>query len=214
MENLTKTRPQKNFVEAFPLKPVEIEIPGMFQPENHPVYKNASSMLKLAEAKKRNEVAKYFPSISLGAEYMLREPVSGNSMSGEDMISISVTAPLPLYFAIKETQKVKAADEGIQKAQQDLARARLGLETSWKGEHDMAVSLLEVYQRFTSEVLPKYLASYRAQLGSFSSATVSLIDVLDAYRDYLEASVREAAVYRDLQKSIAMLKYLEGKNEK
>ena len=47
-------------------------------------------------------------------------------------------------------------------------------------------------------------------LAGLSSSQITFLDVLDTYREYLEASIKEAEVYRDLKKSISMLKYLKG----
>jgi outer membrane protein TolC len=214
MENLSTVKPEENLIEVGSLSPEEISIPVLPGDSSHPLIQNSQAVLEKARANKSHEESKYFPSVTLSAEYMLREPVDGSAMGGDDMISLRVTAPLPLFFVIKETRSVMAAEEGILQARQNLEQVKLALKTAWEGEYEMAMRNREVYARYRNEVLPRFLASYKAQLGSLASGAVSLLDVLDAYRDYLEVSIKEAGIYRDLQKSIAMLKYLEGKNEK
>ncbi|MDH4263440.1 MAG: TolC family protein [Spirochaetia bacterium] len=210
LENLTTQKPEEKKLPLDRLEPESIKIPSGFKPENHPMYKASLAMRERARANKEHEVAKYFPSLKFGADYMVRQPIPGVSMSGEDMISLRITAPLPLFFAFKESKSVKAADEGLTRYDQYFEETRLRLKTSWQGEYGMAQNLLTIYSNYHRDILPRYYASYKAMLGSLSSSQVSLLDVLDSYRDYLEVSIKEAEVYRDLRKSISMLKYLGG----
>jgi len=213
LENLSSVKPEeKQFVLSSP-GPESFRVPSGFDPENHPMYKASRAMLERARAVKDHEGAKYFPSVKLGVDYMVRQPIPGIAMSGDDMISLRVTAPLPLFFAFKETRSVKAADEGIKRSRKMLEETALRLKTSWQAESVMAQNLLNIYQSYQRDILPRYYASYKAMLGSLSSSQVSLLDVLDSYRDYLEVSIKEAEICRDLQKSLAMLKYLKGKEE-
>ena len=212
LENLTTQKPDgKKLAIAWGAAnpdPQQIQIPNEFHPEKHPMYAGAKAMLEMSRAKKDHEISKYFPSLKFGAEYMVRQPVPGVAMSGENMISLRITAPLPLFFAFKESQSVQAAEENVKKAGQLLEETSLRLKTSWQGESGMAENLLKIYTNYHRDILPRYYASYKAMLGSLSSSQISLLDVLDSYRDYLEVSIKEAEVYRDLKKSISMLKYL------
>jgi outer membrane protein TolC len=212
LENLTAQKPEEKQLVFVSGKtnpvPENIKISKDFIVENHPMYKAAQAMLEGARAKKDHEAAKYFPSLKFGAEYMVRQPIDGVSMSGDDMITLRVTAPLPLFFAFKESRSVMAAEEGVKKSDRLLEEISLKLKTSWRGEFNMAENLLKIYTSYHREILPRYYASYKAMIGSLASSQVSFLDVLDSYRDYLEASIKEAEIYRDLRKSISMLKYL------
>lgn len=208
MEEITLVKPQESQIGAWKKEPSQIVLLKEFNYKNHPAYKQAEAMLKKAEANKAHEGAKYFPSLTFSAEYMLRQ-ATAKSM-GEDMITLKITAPLPLFFPIKQSKAVQAADEHLKAARQNLEQASLSLMTTWKGEYEMAQKMLQVYQRYHEDTLPKYYAAYKAQLGGLSSGTISLLDVLDAYRMYLAVSIKEAQVYRNLQKSLATLEYLSS----
>ena len=210
LQNLTTQKPEEATLALPRTEPENIQIPAVFRPENHPMYKAAQAMLGASAAQKDHEIAKYFPALKFGADYMARQPIQGIAMSGEDMISLRITAQLPLFFAFKESKSVKAAEEGEKKAAEFLKETSLRLQTSWNGEYGMAENFLKIYTNYHRDILPRYFASYKAMLGSLSSSQVSLLDVFDSYRDYLEVSIKEAEIYRDLRKSISMLKYLRG----
>jgi len=206
--------PSKRF--AAQMDPFEIRLPHDFDVTNHPRYRKAKAMIEKSSARKKSERSKNFPSLTISAEYMVRSPVAGQNanMSGEDMVSLRISAPFPLYFPIKQNKKTQAAENGIEEAKESLEQTALVLNSKWMGEKEIAEKLLEVYSRYHNDTLPRYFASYKAMLGSLSSSTVTLLDVLDSYRAYLDASIKETESYRDLQKTIAMLQYLEAKDFK
>jgi len=228
MEELTLVKPPYNLGEkmdtgnlpakrfADQMDPFEIRLPQNFDVTRHPQYRKAEAMIEKSSARKKSERSKNFPSLTISAEYMLRSPVAGQNanMSGEDMVSLRVSAPFPLYFPIKQNKKTQAAENGIQETKENLEQTALALNLKWMGEKEVAEKLLQVYSRYHNDTLPRYFASYKAMLGSLSSSTVTLLDVLDSYRAYLDASIKETESYRDLQKTIAMLEYLEAKDFK
>ena len=116
----------------------------------------------------------------------------------------------PLFFPLRQSKKVEAAKEGMEEANQNLLQTETSLRTSWEGEYQLAKKLLDVYNRYHSDTVLRYFASYKAMLGSLPSSRVTLLDVLDSYRAYLDVSIKEAESYRDLMKSVSMLIYLAG----
>lgn len=176
--------------------------------KQHPLYKTLSFRTKAQRAKLAYEKGKMFPGITLSGGYTLRQQVAGKD--GEDFISFKASMPLPLYYPLKEKHSISAAESQVRALREDLRNIELMLKTSWQGEKESSKQLLKAYQNFEQEVIPKYFAAYKAQLGALSSGTVSLLDVLDAYRKYLNVSIKQAELYRNLQISIAKLEYLSS----
>ena len=209
MEKLTGLKPEQMATERWILPASEVSLPGLFEIENHPLYKQGDYQVQMSEAMKSHSEARAFPAVNLFAGYAFRQAVPGKD-AGEDFISFQVSLPLPLYYPIREAPAIEAARKNLEASRQSLRAAQLELLGAWESQRELAQKQLEVYANFEGEVLPKYHASYRAQLGALSSGTVTLLDVLEAYRMYLNVSVSQAQTYRELMKTISRLEYLSG----
>ena len=121
--------------------------------------------------------------------------------------------PFPAYYPLKEKHTIAAQESKRKSVSEEARQVKLMLETTWRGEKEKSVNLFQAYQNFENEVLPKYKASYEANLGALSSGTVTLLDVLDAYRKYLDISIKQAGLFKELQISIANLNYLATKKQ-
>lgn len=177
-----------------------------FDPYKHPLYKAAQNRAEAARAALAHERAALLPAITLGASYSLRSEVAGKD-AGEDFVSFKISAPLPAYYPVKENRLIDARKKEWEAASEKLRQVELALQGGYGGEGEMVESLLEAYQNYESEAIPRYLASYRAHIASFSAGAVSLLDVLDSYRLYLNVELEKAALYRDLLKAMARLDY-------
>ena len=189
------------------IKSKQIQIPKDFQIDDHPLYKSALLRLRSEKSQAVLEKARLFPGITLSMGYTFRKEVQ-NRDSGEDFISLKASMPLPFYYPLKEAHAISAQEAKSKMVSEELKQIKLALQTSWRGELVRSQNLFQAYVNFETEVLPKYQASYQASLRTLPSGTVSLLDVLDSYRKYLDVSIKQAELFRKLQLSIAKLKYL------
>ena len=150
---------------------------------------------------------KFFPGFTLEGTYIERTSIPGKD-AGENFYTLRLSIPIPLYYPLKERHSIAAAEKGWQSAKEKQREVELKLEALWEGEKQKAHKLLGAYQNYENEILPKYLAAYKAHLLSLVSTKVNLLDVLDTYRQYLNVSIKEAELYLNLRESILMLNYL------
>lgn len=180
---------------------------GEFDIQKHPLYKEILSLYEARKAQYNLEIAELSPGAMLGFEYRVRQRIPGMD-KGEDFLSFKASIPLPLYYPFKEYHAIKEQKERIGEMEEMLKDIELDLKSKWNGTLKNHRKLLVALKVHNSEILPGYWAAYQAHIGSLSSGTVSLLDVLDDYRMYLKASLENARIFRDIMISKLKLNYL------
>ncbi|MDY6932762.1 MAG: TolC family protein [Spirochaetota bacterium] len=178
-----------------------------FHVENHPLYRKVYSHYVGERAAYQLEIAKLNPGVIFGFDYRIRQEIPGKD-NGEDFLSFKASMPIPLYYALKERHSINAAKEKQDELKEILKGIEIELSTKWKGEKENYSKLLEAFTSYEKQVLPSYWSAYEAQIASLSGGNINLLDVLDAYRLYLNASLEAARLYRDLMISGLRLNYL------
>ncbi|MFC1671383.1 TolC family protein, partial [Spirochaetota bacterium] len=158
-------------------------------------------------AKRNLERAKLFPGVTLGFDYKIRQSIPGKD-KGDDFISLKASIPIPVYFFLKEKNRIKAAINMEKVLKKILEDVKNSLTSSWSGTNSKHNKLLVVYLDFERAILPGYKAVYESQIAALASGSVTLLDVLDAYRLLLNTSLERARIYRDLMISKSKLNYL------
>lgn len=181
--------------------------PSGFRYKNHPVYKKVYALYEAVKANQKLSKAQLTPGVTIGVDYRIRQEIPMKD-DGEDFISFIVSAPIPLYYPIKDRHRINSAIEKEKGQKEILKSVALELESKWKGESGNHNKIMSAFINFEKAVLPIYWAAYQAQFGSLAAGTVNLLDVLDAYRLYLKASLEDARLYRDLMISKLRLNYL------
>ncbi len=187
-----------------------LSIPDGFDWKEHPAYRQGKAAVQREEAALSHEKAALFPAITVAATYSIRAEIPGKD-AGDDFIGFRVSAPLPAYYPIRENRLIAAKEASLNAARHRLDEIELSLRQGFQGEKELAERLLLAYLNFEGDALPRYLASYRAQMSSFSAGTVGLLDVLDSYRLYLNVEIETAQTRRDLLTSLARLDYYAGR---
>ncbi len=183
------------------------EIADKFIVKDHPLYKKIKALLDSREASHNLEIARTIPGATLGLEYRVRQEIPGKD-TGDDFISFRASTPLPLYYAFKDRHSINSEKEKENELKEMLRSIEIDLLSKWEGTSKKYDLLKKAFSSFENEVLPGYWSAYEAQIGALSSGTVTLLDVLDAYRLYLSASLENARIYRDLMIDRLKLNYL------
>ncbi len=178
-----------------------------FTPESHPVYRSIAAMYRSREADLKHEKAALTPGVTIGADYRIRKEIPGRD-EGEDFISLMASIPVPLFYPIKDRHSIAAKEHSFLAVKEMLRSVKVDLQSRWNGERANNNKLREAFINYRSAVLPGYYAAYRGQVGALASGTIGLIDVLDTYRMYLNASLAHAKLYRDFTISSLRLRYL------
>ena len=197
-------------MKAWQAKSTDIVIPTEFDPKRHPLYKSVTFNLQASEANFAHSKGKLFPDVTVAAGYRFRQDTGMSTTdNGEDFLSLKASTSLPLFYTIKERHNINAKKQTMLTMKEEQADILLKLNKGWQGEYGRAGLLKKSYVKYETVVLPRYLASFKAQRGALSAGTVSLLDVLDSYRRYLMVSIQSARTYKELQQSISYLEYLQ-----
>ena len=158
-------------------------------------------------ANKNLKIAQLSPGVTIGFEYRIRQRIE-NKDEGEDFISIKASTPIPLFYPLTDRHKINKAEAKSNASKAMVQEIFIDLNSQWKGETANQKMLSRAFYKHRTEVLPGYLGAYKAQMGSLAGGRLSLLQVLDTYRMYLNASIEEGRLYRDLQISRLKLNYL------
>ncbi len=180
-----------------------------FDYTHHPVYRKLKALYDAQKAALSLEKANLTPGITVGFDYRIRQEIAGKD-EGEDFVSVMASIPVPLFYPLKETYRIDAQKQRQKAYRDQLNSVMLQLQNNWNGELSRFKKLRQAFSNHTKKILPGYMAAYRAQVGSLSSGTITLLDVLDSYRMYLDASIAEAKLYRDLVHSRLRIEYLRN----
>lgn len=200
--------PAKQWLSVpYNLPPVEFKV------SQHPFYKRIKAKYMAQKAAVSLEKAKLWPSVKFSGKYTLRQEITGRD-EGEDFVSLSASIPIPLYYPLKERHLIDKQKEREREMRENLKDIFNKLRALWKGEKKNFKKLSVAFYNFKEDVIPNYWAVYKAQMSSLSAGTIKLIDVLDTYRMYLNAELKQADLFKGLQISRARLSYLIIENPK
>ncbi|MDH5716927.1 MAG: TolC family protein [Spirochaetia bacterium] len=183
-----------------------IIVPENIDVENTALYNQYKNFYESQKTKESLGYASLWPSVMLGINYSIRQEIAGKD-KGEDFISVNASMPFPLHYAYKEKYQIIKNEKAAQAAYENWLNIENDIKMNWQGEKNKALLLKEAYKIIEKEVLPKYYASYMSQVSSLSAGNLTLIDVLDSYRRYLEVSLEKVKTYYELRESILKLDY-------
>jgi outer membrane protein TolC len=179
-----------------------------FHSESHPLLKSLQFQIKVAQAALNLEKATLAPGVNIGVSYGFRKEVPKMMGSGESLVSIMASIPIPLSYPFKERNAISARETNLKKEKKLLEALALNINTNWDSEKAKFQKLKNSYLNYEHRVLPNLLKSYQTQLSAFSSGNGSLIEILYAYRSYLDASLDMVKLFQELRASKHQLEYL------
>lgn len=182
-------------------------VPPAASPGNHPLARSLAQAVRREESALSRRKAGLFPGVTLSGGYTIREKIPGGD-NGEDFISLRASVPIPLFYTFKDRHEIGAAREKARALREELRQLIRELRAARDAEKNKTSLFAEALKRLTGEVVPRYQASYKAQLRSLATGSVEILDVLDSYRRFLDASLESARTRTRLCQSRARLAYL------
>lgn len=206
--------PYEIFLKDNDIKTIDLQIPPPVSEisfNNHPFLAAARFRLEAARSELSREKSALFPAVTLGAGYTFRQKTAADAVSksnGEDFISVKASAPLPLFYYDRETHQIDASESDFRAEQARYRGAVNTLESRYRRSRINLLKTSEALQASSHNIVPRYLAAYRASLSSLRAGRSRLIDVLDTYERYLQTMISESSLYMQLEAEQAELAYL------
>ncbi len=148
--------------------------------QSRPRLRESEFAIRRAQADEALAVKDLKPDFEFGVGYMIRFPISGVEMSGEDMVSASVAMNLPIYAAKKQRKR-------IEETRNDLEAARARREAAKTEVFSQLGDLVAEVERdgqqvelFRKGIIPQSEMAFESARSGYQVGKVDFLDMLDA----------------------------------
>ena len=176
------------------------------------IYRKAESEVRAQQAMLSLSRSSLFPEVKVSAAYMFRQTVPGNNMA-EDMVSISASTPVPLFYPLKNKHEIVGQDRRLKAAEQMLADTERQLTAQIAAEKARLRALIASVDNYARAILPAHISAHRSHLANINLMGGSAAEALIAYRMYLTAGEERLKQIRDAHSAVHRLEYLTSRGE-
>lgn len=183
-----------------------------FNLERMAQYKVLKSQESLLNYQKKARIAEYYPSLSLGANYIYNTQSNKFNLYSSkalnyDMSAITLTLKVPIFDGFARRSRVRQADVDIQKNYQDIKNTSNSLKMSYENAHNQLKNSLttiksqEENKKLAEEVFYSTQNNYRNGLASLTDLLTAETDLISAQNSYNEALLNYKVAQIELIKS-------------
>lgn len=173
------------------------------------LYRKAESDVRAQQAMLSLSRSALFPEVKVSAAYMFRQAVPGSSMA-EDMVAVSASTPLPVFYPLKNKHEVEGQERRLQAAERMLADTERQLGAQVAAETARLKTLLASAENYARAILPAHSSAHRSHLANINLMGGSAAEALIAYRMYLTAGEERLRQIRDAHSALFKLEYLRA----
>lgn len=164
-------------------------------------------------------LAEYYPSLSLGANYMLNSQSNTfnlytNRALNYDVASVTATLTIPIFDGNARRSKVRQADVELEKVKEDLKNTSNGLRMAYENAKFQIKNSLNTIEsqrankEFAEEVFNSTQNNYQNGLASLTDLLTAETDLVAAQTSYNEALLNYKVAQIELIKSNGQIKSL------
>lgn len=179
--------------------------------ENFWMLSKRKKMIAMAAKEKTLARLSYFPDVDVGLSYRQRRLSRGDPVLGEDFVGVSLSIPIPVFAASKQSKKVKEANALFRESQEKLES--LKNQITFEVE-DMLAELKKVRSRtdlIANILLPQARAAFENSMTAYQTGVVDFLNVLTSQLSVLHFELELVRAHADYAKAEAKLAYLMGK---
>lgn len=174
---------------------------------SHPRLRSRESAVRAAEAQRTLADREAWPDPSVGVGFEHESEPAGDS-GGEDVTSVFVAIPLPLWQRNAGGRARADAELGLARAELDATRQRIRARVAHAAARvDTAADRLEVYG---SEILPAFEDNLDLLERAFELGEIEVLDVMVAQERFLTTQREALDAYEDYYQAVADLEATVG----
>lgn len=182
-------------------------------------YKVLKSQETLLQYQRKAKIAEYYPSLSLGANYMLnsqsnRFDLYSSKALNYDMSAVTMTLKVPIFDGFGRRSRVRQANVELQKINQDIRNTSNSLKMAYNNATNQIKNSLttiktqEENKKLAEEVFYSTQNNYQNGLASLTDLLTSETDLVAAQNSYNEALLNYKVAQIELIKSNGNIKSL------
>ncbi len=153
---------------------------------DNPTLSAASIQISIADRKLSLAKAEYWPNITLGFDYTIRQDVPMDPIRGEDFISARVGFSLPLYFFSKQKHSNRSALLALDAAREQKHAVENQLNKLLSDTQSALKTAMASIDRYDNSILPQATAAFEAARVAYEVGQVDFNALLTAQLDLLE----------------------------
>ncbi|HNJ64908.1 MAG TPA: TolC family protein [Turneriella sp.] len=173
------------------------------------IYRKAEGEVRAQQAMLSLSRSALFPEVKVSAAYMFRQSVPGSSMA-EDMVAVSASTPLPVFYPLKNKHEVDGQEKRLQAAERMLTDTERQLEAQVAAETVRLKTLLASAENYARAILPAHSSAHRSHLANINLMGGSAAEALIAYRMYLTAGEERLRQIREAHSALFKIEYLRA----
>lgn len=127
---------------------------------------------------------------------------------GEDMVSVSASTPLPLFYPLKDKHAIDAQEHRLRAAEAMLEESGRKLNLEIAVEEAKIKALILSIENFSKHILPAHASAHRSHLTNVNLAGGSAAEALIAYRMYITAGEERLKELREVHSALNRFEYL------
>lgn len=182
-------------------------------------YQVLKSQETLLQHQRKAYIAEYYPSLSLGANYMLnsqsnRFDLYGSKALNYDMSAVTLTLRVPVFDGFGRRSRVRQSNVELQKINQDIRNTSNSLKMAFDNAQNQLKNSLttiktqEENKQLAEEVYNSTQNNYRNGLASLTDLLTSETDLVAAQNSYNEALLKYKVAQIELIKANGNIKSL------
>jgi outer membrane protein len=190
-----------------------------FNVDNLTAYQLLGVQQDLLELQRKAYIAEYFPTLSLGGNYMYNSQsndlnVYSSKALNYDVASVSLNLRVPIFDGFKRKSKVGQANIELEKVKEDLRQTNNALAMAYENAKIQLINNLNTIEtqfankEFAQEVFESTQANYKNGLATLTDLLTSETDLVAAQNSYNQALLNFKVAEIELIKSNGNIKSL------
>jgi len=172
--------------------------------EHAPEIKSRELMIGSAEAGIHLAEKEYYPDFTLSAN------LSKKGGDFENMVGLTTTINLPLYYKSKQRQGVYEAKSILSEGEHELKDIKLMVSSSIRDNYSMLQTAGKLMELYRKGLIPKTYQDFDAALAGYVTGKVEAITVISRLKSLLDYELLYWEQFVTREKAIARLESLTG----
>jgi outer membrane protein TolC len=176
----------------------------------NPLLKQSELSVEKSKINKSLEKSSYYPDITLGIDYRIREQVPGDPVRGQDFLSFKVGFTLPLWFHKSQRNKNEAARTMIHTSQEQMHSLVNNLTARMNEEKSNINTLIQSISEYDNSILPESRALVDAAQIAYEVGQIDFVAYLNAQKNLFEIKLERLNLLKQYHLSRARFAEIIG----
>jgi|GEM_PF-6235045 len=152
----------------------------------------------------------YWPDISLGLKYLIRDEIPMDASLGKDWWSLEVGVTVPLWFFAKQRHRTAASRERLEAARAARLDVRQIVQREARDIRRMLTTLSRSLAIYDSSIVPQASATFESAQVSYEVGKVDFNSLLDAQMTRFDVGMERLELLKQLNQKAAELQEIIG----